>query len=297
MTTPTSRRPSSARASGNTSTPPNSSPTLPTRMHEARPSNHVVAVDADLRLEHLGGEVLRAAPQVRDAADLVLEVVGVADHRGVEADAGHDGEALAGEAADVEAPARAAQPDRDRLLDVLRDAEVRGEEVRGARREHGEAGVLARHLADAAAHGAVPAPGEDAAPRPRRARGAPAWAPSWPWAPRTRADRRSPPPRARAAAPGSPSPSVFSACATTATFTTPPACRTRARRGSGPAPGRAASADAAREEQDGDRAEPDQQAAHDVERVVHALVHAREGDEQRQDHGRGPERDPAAAGP
>src|SRR4029079_16592845 len=90
----------------------------------------------------------------------VLEVVGVADHRGVEADARHDAEALAGEPADVEAAALAAQPDRDRLLDVRRDTEVRREEVRGAGGDDREARVPARELAEAASDGAVAAPGE-----------------------------------------------------------------------------------------------------------------------------------------
>ena len=52
------------------------------------------------------------------------------------------------------------QPDRDRLLDVRRDAQVRREEVRGAGGDDREARVPARELADAAADGAVAAPGE-----------------------------------------------------------------------------------------------------------------------------------------
>ena len=75
--------------------------------------------------ERLRAEVLGPAPDVRDASEPVLQpAVRVPDHRRVEACAGHDGEALAVEAADVELAALAAQADRDGLLDVLRDAEV-----------------------------------------------------------------------------------------------------------------------------------------------------------------------------
>ena len=48
------------------------------------------AVDVDRRLERLLAQVARAADDGGGAADAVLEVVGVADHLRVEADAGHD---------------------------------------------------------------------------------------------------------------------------------------------------------------------------------------------------------------
>ena len=50
-------------------------------------------------------------------------------------------EALAVEPADVELAPLAAKPDRDSLLDVLRDAEVRREEVRGPGGHDREGGV------------------------------------------------------------------------------------------------------------------------------------------------------------
>ena len=80
---------------------------------------------------------------------------------GVEAGAGHDGEPLAVEAADVELPPLPAQADEDGLLDVLRDAEVGREQVRGAGREDRERRVRAGHRVDAALHRAVAAPDEE----------------------------------------------------------------------------------------------------------------------------------------
>ena len=72
------------------------------------------AVDLDVGAESLRAQIARSAPDVRGAAEPVLEVVGVADHAGVEAGARHHGEALTLEAADVEPPRRAAEPDRHR---------------------------------------------------------------------------------------------------------------------------------------------------------------------------------------
>src|SRR5262249_50301192 len=91
------------------------------------------SVDGDRPPERPGAQGVRARPDIRGAAEPVLEpAVGFADHRSVEAGAGHDPEALTVEAADVELAALAPQPDRDGASDVLRDVEVRGEQVRGA---------------------------------------------------------------------------------------------------------------------------------------------------------------------
>ena len=131
-------------------------------MQVARPSNHVGPVDGDLRLERLLPQAARPAPQVGRAADALLEVVGAADHRRVEADAGHHREALVLEPADVEPPARAAQPDRR-----PRASMSVGMPRFVANRFAVPAGMTARRasspgeLADAAPDGAVAAPGED----------------------------------------------------------------------------------------------------------------------------------------
>ena len=68
---------------------------------------------------------------------------------------------LAVEAADVESAPLATKPDRDRLFDVLRDVEIRGEQVRGAGRQDRERRVGAGERVDAALHGPVAAPGEE----------------------------------------------------------------------------------------------------------------------------------------
>ena len=103
------------------------------------------AVDLDLRLERLRAQVLRAGPDVGGAAEPVLErAVGLLDHRRVESGAGHDGEVLAVELSHVELAPLAAQPDRDRALDVLRDAEVRREQVRRAGRQDRERRLRSR---------------------------------------------------------------------------------------------------------------------------------------------------------
>jgi hypothetical protein len=54
---------------------------------------------------------------------------------GVESGAGHDSEAFVVEPADVELVAVATEPDRHGFFDVLRNAEIRREEVGGAGRD------------------------------------------------------------------------------------------------------------------------------------------------------------------
>ena len=73
MTTPSSSFPSSGRESSNTSTPPKSSPTLPSKMQLALPLYRADAVDLDLRAKGLRAQVLRAGPHVGDAPEPVLE--------------------------------------------------------------------------------------------------------------------------------------------------------------------------------------------------------------------------------
>ena len=64
VTTPSSSRPSSGRASSNASMPPRILPTLPTSTQLASPSNHLLAVDADPRAHARAAEVLRAGEDV-----------------------------------------------------------------------------------------------------------------------------------------------------------------------------------------------------------------------------------------
>ena len=164
-------------------------------------------------------QVLRARPDVGDAAEAVLQpaVAGVPDHRGVEARARHDGEALAVEAADVEPAVGPCRPDRRRPADVLRDAEVGREQVRGAGGHDREARIGAREHVDAALHHPVAAPHEDElrafVPAPADLLGrirlfgtSHQNGPSTPSASRTRRSSGSPPP------------SVLPAWAMTATF-------------------------------------------------------------------------------
>ena len=121
------------------------------------------AVHLDLGAKRLRTQVLRPRPHVGNATEALLEtaVCRISNHRGVEARAGHDREALAVEASDVEAAALAAQPDRDGLLDVLRDPEVGCEQIRRARRNDREAHRRAGEHVDAPLDHPVPAPGED----------------------------------------------------------------------------------------------------------------------------------------
>src|SRR5207302_2678623 len=92
------------------------------------------AVHLDRRAKGLRTQVLRPRPHVRGAAEALLHAAAhIANHHRVEAGPCHDGEPLAVEAPDVELTAFAAETDRDRLLDVVRDAEVGGEQVGGAR--------------------------------------------------------------------------------------------------------------------------------------------------------------------
>ena len=131
-------------------------------MQLASPSYHGAPSILIFALNGFARRFLRAGPDVRGAAEPVLSVPSASlDHRGVEADAGHDREVLAVEASDVELAPLAVQPDRDGLLDVLRDAEVRREQVGGAGRQDRERCVRAGERVDAALHHPVAAPDEE----------------------------------------------------------------------------------------------------------------------------------------
>ena len=120
------------------------------------------AVDADLCLERLCLDVAGARPDIRDAPDPVLEpAVGIADHRGIEAGAGHHAEPLPVHPANVDRTPRAVETGLHGGLDVRRDAEIRGEQVRGPRRHDRKRRPCAREHVEAALDGAVAAPRED----------------------------------------------------------------------------------------------------------------------------------------
>ncbi len=117
------------------------------------------AVNLDLRPDRRGAELLRAGPEVRDAADGVLQpAVRLLQHLRVEPGACHDGEVLAVDRADVERPPGVAQSDRDGLFDVLGDLEMGCEQVgrSGGRDRERHAGP-GEHV-DAPLHRAVAAP-------------------------------------------------------------------------------------------------------------------------------------------
>ena len=191
-----------------------------------------VAVDLDLRLERLRAKVLRAGPDIGGPSEAILErAVGLLDHRSVEAGAGHDGEVLALELADVELAPFPVQPDRNRALDVLRDAEVRREKVGGAGRQDRErvsVPASRRH----SLHRAVAAPDEEQLG---------AFAEHAFYLLRREAALRhfdpervvdALPRRARARSSGRPSPNDLPACAMTATFVIrPPGSRPGTPRG------------------------------------------------------------------
>ena len=120
------------------------------------------AVDIDLRLERLRAQVLGACPDVGDPPETVLErPIRLLDHGRVEAGAGHDGEPLAVEAADVELPPLPVQADCDGPLDVLRDPEIGREQVRSAGGEDHQRRVRACHRVDAPLERSVTAPHEE----------------------------------------------------------------------------------------------------------------------------------------
>ena len=106
------------------------------------PAYHGTPSTAIFALNGFARRFFEPVHDVGGTPEAVFErAVRVPDHRGVETGAGHDGEPLAVEAADIELPPITAETDRDRLLDVLRDPEVRREQVRGAGREDGKRDV------------------------------------------------------------------------------------------------------------------------------------------------------------
>ena len=121
-----------------------------------------VAVHLDARLEGLDPQVLGGSPDVREAPVAILRAaVGVADHARVETCARHDREVLAVHLPQVELPLPAVEPDVHGFRDVVRDVQIRCEQVRRSRRKDRESGIAACHHVDTALHHAVAAPRED----------------------------------------------------------------------------------------------------------------------------------------
>ena len=152
-----------------------------------------LAVHPDRHLLASGPRGPQAGPRVGDAAHPILHaLVGLGDHPRVEARAGHDAEALAVDAPDVEAAirCRAGPP---RALPRGRSAR-RGCWRRGwpCRRGGWRAGAArARAARRAIAARCRRRPRRAGATRPRRWRGGPAWGPGGSSRPRTRAGRRT----------------------------------------------------------------------------------------------------------
>src|SRR6185503_11956696 len=121
-----------------------------------------LAVHLDASLEGVAAQMLRSCPDVRDAAEAVLEpAVGILDHLRVESRSRHDRESLAVDLSDVELALRPVQPDVHGLGDVLRKVEAGGEQVRRSRRDDRERDALAGEDIDAPLHHSVAAPDED----------------------------------------------------------------------------------------------------------------------------------------
>ena len=113
-------------------------------------------------LKGFDAEVLRTGPDVGRPSESILQgAVGLPDHRCVKARSGHDGESFAVEPTDIELAPVAVEADHDRLLDVLRDAEVRREKIGSAGRQDRERRLRAAHRVDRALDGSVASPDEE----------------------------------------------------------------------------------------------------------------------------------------
>ena len=166
MTT-TSSRPSSIWASGSSGMPPCRKPTLPTTTVRAR--NFLTSPSSTEIWTFMRREPgrLDAADEVREPADLALELVVDAGHdRGVHAETGHHQEGRVGarvghQRRQVDRAVLAAEHDVEGVAGVERDAEVAGQQVAGAVRQDADrdagAGDLLAHRADRA----VAAGGDD----------------------------------------------------------------------------------------------------------------------------------------
>ena len=127
----------------------------------------LAVVDRDLHLHRGIARGLDAGDEVREPADLLLELVvdAVHDH-GVHAEPGHHQEAGVGAGvglvgAEVDRPVLAAERDIEGIAGVERYAEVAGQQVAGAVREDADGDARTRHFFTHRAHRAVAAGGED----------------------------------------------------------------------------------------------------------------------------------------
>ena len=120
-----------------------------------------LAVHLHGRLHPARAEVLDPGVEVGRAAQPALRApVGVGDHPRVEAGACHHREALAVHRTGVQPPPVPVQPDLYRLGEVVRNPQVRRQQVRGPRGQDRHRRVRPRHRVDTALDRAVAAPDE-----------------------------------------------------------------------------------------------------------------------------------------
>ena len=170
-------------------------------MQLAAPAYHGAPSTSIFALNGFARRFLRPGPHVSDAPEAVLErPVGLLDHRCVEAGAGHDGELLAVEAADVELPPLS--PEADRQLPARCPAGCRGLSPAGSRCRPGgsRAQRPSLRLRRCSAARSRRRPRRRSAPPPRRERASPASARIGSSAPRSTVGRRLPGAPARCAA-------------------------------------------------------------------------------------------------
>jgi hypothetical protein len=118
-------------------------------------------VNRDLGTDRLCPQVLQARPDIGGATELLFQgAVRIPDHRCVDSDAGHDGEPLLVESADVEPAARTMEAHSHGFSDVDRYAQISGEKVRRSRRHDREWDVGPCNRVDAALDDSVASPDE-----------------------------------------------------------------------------------------------------------------------------------------
>ena len=193
---------------------------LPSSTQLALPLNHSKPSTSIVALNGFRRRFSEPRPHVGGPPDPLLQAAAarISDHRRVEADAGHDCEALAVEAADVEPAATPVQPDRNRLLDLLRDPEVRREEVRRAGGHDREGGGRSGEDVDAPLHQSRRLPRRKRDRPPPRARARPARGAFRLFGTSHQIGSPIPSASSMRRSSGRPPPIVFPACATTATL-------------------------------------------------------------------------------
>ena len=127
-----------------------------------RPAQRRAVVDAQPHTHHWVAQVPKAAGHIGGPAGKSFHIFGgVGHHRRVETDAGHDGERLVVDPAEVDAPIDTVDGHRERVGEPSRHAEVAGEQVAGAERDERDRHVRAGQGAEASHHGAIAAADHD----------------------------------------------------------------------------------------------------------------------------------------